>query len=156
MPMNNATLPGGPMSGLVASAMEYMVDTGQRSVLFLDIMRRRGDQYRAHIAETAPNVLNYAVELIMDGRKLDRPVNYVLVRIIPPKGVEIDLNRRPFIVVDPRAGHGPGIGGFKADNEIGVGLKGGHPPHFLRFLPHPMPGQTIETIARAEAQFIEK
>jgi len=102
------------MSGLVASAVEYMMDAGQRSVLFLDVMRQRGDQYREHIAETAPNVLNYAVELIMDGRrKLERPVNYALVRIIPPKGVEIDLNRRPFIVVDPRAGHGPGIGGFR-------------------------------------------
>ena len=144
------------MSGLVASAVEYMMDAGQRSVLFLDVMRQRGDQYREHIAETAPNVLNYAVELIMDGRKLERPVNYALVRIIPPKGVEIDLNRRPFIVVDPRAGHGPGIGGFKADSEIGVAMKAGHPCYFIGFLPEPMPGQTIETIARAEAQFIEK
>ena len=115
------------MSGLVASAMEYMVDSQQRSVLFMDIMRRRGDQYREHLAETAPNVLSYAVELIMDGRKLERPVNYALVRIIPPQDVEIDLNRRPFIVVDPRAGHGPGIGGFKADSEIGVAMKAGHP-----------------------------
>jgi hypothetical protein len=144
------------MSGLVASAVEYMMDAGQRSVLFLDVMRQRSDQYREHIAETAPNVLNYAVELIMDGRKLERPVNYALVRIIPPKGVEIDLNRRPFIVVDPRAGHGPGIGGFKADSEIGVAMKAGHPCYFIGFLPEPMPGQTIETIARAEAQFIEK
>jgi hypothetical protein len=50
MLMENVTLPGGPMSGLVASAVEYMVDAGQRSVLFLDIMRRRGDQYREHVA----------------------------------------------------------------------------------------------------------
>jgi pimeloyl-ACP methyl ester carboxylesterase len=154
--MDKLMMSGDPMSGLVASAMEYMVDTGQRSVLFLDIMRRRGDQYREHIAQIAPNVLSYAVELIMDGRKLENPVNYVLVRIIPPKGVEIDLNRRPFVVIDPRAGHGPGIGGFKADSEIGVAMKAGHPCYFIGFLPEPMPGQTIETIARAEAQFIEK
>ena len=144
------------MSGLVASAMEYMVDSGQRSVLFLDIMRRRGDQYSEYVTETAPHVLNYAVELIMDGRKLGNPVNYALVRIIPPKGVEIDLDRRPFIVIDPRAGHGPGIGGFKADSEIGVAMKAGHPCYFVGFLPEPMPGQTIESIARAEALFIEK
>jgi Protein of unknown function (DUF3141) len=92
----------------------------------------------------------------MDGRKLDEPVNYALVRIIPPKGVEIDLERRSFIVVDPRAGHGPGIGGFKADSEIGVAMKAGHPCYFIGFLPEPMPGQTIERIARAEAMFIEK
>ena len=156
MTMGNAKLPGGPMSGLVASAVEYMMDASQRSVLFLDVLRRRGDQYREHIAETAPHVLQYAAELIIDGRKLDEPVNYALVRIIPPKGVEIDLNRRPFIVVDPRAGHGPGIGGFKADSEIGVAMKAGHPCYFIGFLPEPMPGQTIERVARAEAVFIEK
>jgi Protein of unknown function (DUF3141) len=156
MSIDNATAPGSSMSGLVASAVEYMVDAGQRSVLFLDVMRRRGDQYREHIAQTAPHVLHYAAELIIDGRKLDEPVNYALVRIIPPKDVEIDPNRRPFIVVDPRAGHGPGIGGFKADSEIGVAMKAGHPCYFIGFLPEPMPGQTIERIARAEAVFIEK
>ncbi len=147
---------GDAMSGLVAKAVEYMVDAGQRSVMFLDIMRQRGDQYREHVAQTAPHVLSYAAELIIDGRKLEEPVNYALVRIIPPKGVEIDMKRRPFVVVDPRAGHGPGIGGFKADSEIGVAMKAGHPCYFVGFLPEPMPGQTIERIARAEAIFIEK
>jgi pimeloyl-ACP methyl ester carboxylesterase len=156
MTMENAKLPDSPMSGLVASAVEYMVDAGQRSVLFLDIMRKRGDQYREHVAQTAPHVLQYAAELIIDGRNLAEPVNYALVRIIPPDNVELDKNRRPFIVVDPRAGHGPGIGGFKADSEIGVAMKAGHPCYFIGFLPDPMPGQTIERIARAEAIFIEK
>src|SRR6476661_5820616 len=155
MPMENAKLPGGAMSGLVASAVEYMMDASQRSVLFLDVLRQRGDQYRDHIAQTAPHVLHYSAELIIDGRKLDEPVNYALVRIIPPKDVEINLDRRPFIVIDPRAGHGPGIGGFKADSEIGVAMKAGHPCYFIGFLPEPMPGQTIERIARAEAIFIE-
>ncbi|WP_375775336.1 DUF3141 domain-containing protein [Bradyrhizobium sp. ma5] len=156
MSLDNPQLPGGPMSGVVAKAVEYMVDAGQRSVLLLDILRQRGDQYREHVAQTAPHVLSYAAELILDGRTLEQPVNYALVRIIPPKGVEIDRDRRPFIVVDPRAGHGPGIGGFKADSEIGVAMKAGHPCYFIGFLPEPMPGQTIERIARAEAIFIEK
>jgi hypothetical protein len=147
---------GDALSGLVASAVEYMVDAGQRSVLFLDILRQRGDQYRDHLDETAPHVLNFAAELVMDGRKLEQPVNYALVRIIPPKDVEIDTNRRPFVIVDPRAGHGPGIGGFKADSEIGVAMKAGHPCYFIGFLPEPMPGQTIETIAKAESLFLEK
>ena len=156
MPMDSATPRRGPMSGFVASAIEYMMDAGQRSVLFLDVLRRRGDQYREHAAQAAPHVLQYAAELIIDGRELDEPVNYVLVRIIPPKDIEIDSDRRPFIVVDPRAGHGPGIGGFKADSEIGVAMKAGHPCYFIGFLPQPMPAQTIEKIARAEALFIEK
>jgi pimeloyl-ACP methyl ester carboxylesterase len=142
--------------GVFAPAMEYMVDAAQRSVLFWDTLRQRGDQYRAHQAETAPHVLDYKVELLLDGRTLPRPVNYALVRIVPPAGVEIDGKRRPFVIVDPRAGHGPGIGGFKADSEVGVAFKAGHPCYFIGFLPDPMPGQTIEDISRAEAVFIEK
>jgi pimeloyl-ACP methyl ester carboxylesterase len=142
--------------GAFGAAAEYAVDVAQRSVLFWDVMRQRGNQYREHLAETAPHVLSYQVELVADGRTFDRPVNYVLARVVPPKGIEQDSTRRPFIIVDPRAGHGPGIGGFKADSEIGVALKGGHPCYFIGFLPDPMPGQTIEDIARAEAIFLEK
>jgi hypothetical protein len=142
--------------GIFAPAMEYMVDAAQRSVLFWDVMRQRGNQYREHMAETVPNVLDYQVELVVDGRTLERPVNYGLVRVVPPPGTEIDPTRRPFVIVDPRAGHGPGIGGFKADSEIGVAFKAGHPCYFIGFLPDPMPGQTIEDVARAEAVFLEK
>jgi Protein of unknown function (DUF3141) len=145
-----------PSFGIFAPAMEYMVDAAQRSVLFWDAMRQRGNQYREHLAETAPHVLDYEVELVVDGRTLDRPVNYGLVRVVPPPGIELDPTRRPFVIVDPRAGHGPGIGGFKADSEIGVALKAGHPCYFVGFLPDPMPGQTIEDVARAEAIFLEK
>ncbi len=63
--------------------IEYLTDAAQRSVLFCDVMRRRGNEYRERLAQTAPNVLNYAVELIIDGRTLQRPVNYGLVRIAP-------------------------------------------------------------------------
>jgi pimeloyl-ACP methyl ester carboxylesterase len=145
-----------PQFGLFAPAMDYFIDAAQRSVLFFDVMRQRGNQYREHMAQAAPHVLSYAAELIIDGRRLERPVNYALVRIIPPKGVDIDPEKRPFVVVDPRAGHGPGIGGFKADSEIGVALEAGHPCYFIGFLPEPMPGQTIEDIARAEAVFLDK
>jgi pimeloyl-ACP methyl ester carboxylesterase len=154
--MEKPELRGNAMPGLFASALEYLVDAGQRSVLFMDVMRRRGEQYREHLSETVPHVLNYEIELIADGRNLDRPVNYGLVRVKPPAGVEIDLTRRPFVVIDPRAGHGPGIGGFKADSEIGVAMKAGHPCYFIGFTPEPIPGQTIEDIARAEGVFIEK
>lgn len=142
--------------GLLGSAVDYAIDAGQRNILFLDVMRRRGNQYREHMAETVPHVLHYDVELVLDGRTFARPVNYALVRVVPPEGTEIDSSRRPFVVVDPRAGHGPGIGGFKADSEIGVAFRAGHPCYFVGFLPDPMPGQTIEDVARAEALFLEK
>ena len=135
-----------------AAAAGYWVDAWQRSVLFLDVMRRRAAQYEAHAAEAAPNVLDYRAELVLDGRTLAKPVNYLLARIVPPEGVVIDDRKRPFVIVDPRAGHGPGIGGFKADSEIGVAMKAGHPAYFIGFLPEPQPGQTILDVATAEAR----
>ena len=156
LPSPSSTVASATPFGLFGPAIEYFVDAAQRSVLFWDTMRQRGDQYREHLAETAPHVLDYKAELVVDGRKLDRPVNYCLVRVVPPPGIEVDPARRPFVVVDPRAGHGPGIGGFKADSEIGVAFKAGHPCYFVGFLPDPMPGQTIEDIARAEAIFLEQ
>ena len=156
MSNDNRQVTGSTPFGSFGPVFEYMTDAAQRSVLFLDVMRQRGNQYRDHLAETVPHVLDYAAELVMDGRTFKRPVNYLLVRIVPPKGVEIDPTRRPFVVVDPRAGHGPGIGGFKADSEIGVAMKAGHACYFVGFMPEPMPGQTIEDIARAEAVFLEK
>ena len=89
------------MFGMFGPAMDYAIDAAQRTVLFWDVMRQRGNQYREHMAESVPNVLNYEAELIIDGRTLKRPVNYGLVRIVPPQDVEIDMNRRPFIVIDP-------------------------------------------------------
>src|SRR5271169_2160555 len=96
--------------GPFAPAIEYMTDACQRTLLYWDVMRRRGNQYHEHQAKTAPNVLEFDGQLLLDGRKFDRPVNYGLVQIIPPKNVTVDARRRPFVVVDPRAGHGPGIG----------------------------------------------
>ena len=84
MSTDKPAISGDSLPGLFASAVEYLVDTGQRSVLFLDVMRQRGLQYREHIAETAPHVLNYQVELLIDGRTLQRPVNYALVSVAPP------------------------------------------------------------------------
>src|SRR5271155_1627835 len=136
--------------------LDYWVDAWQRSILLLDVLRQRGNNCLEHNARKAPNVLSFDVELVLDGRSLPRPVNYGLVRIIPPKGTLIDPSKRPFIVFDPRAGHGPGIGGMKHDSEIGVALAAGHPCYFVGFLPDPVPGQTIEDGGEAEARFVEE
>ncbi len=135
---------------------EYMTDAMQRTILFWDVLRQRSDQYYAQKAKAVPHVLNFEAELILDARTFKRPVNYLLVRVNPPAGVTTNPRQRPFVVVDPRAGHGPGIGGFKADSELGVAMRAGHPCYFVGFTPEPMPGQTIEDIMRAEAIFLEK
>src|SRR6185437_5946022 len=121
----------------------------------LDILRERGNTYLEQSAKDVPHVLTFKAELVHDGRTLARPVNYALARIIPPAGTRLDPAKAPIIVVDPRAGHGPGIGGMKQDSEIGVALAAGHACYFVGFTPQPMPGQTIEDVCRAEAIFVE-
>ena len=123
---------------------EYLLDAWQRSILFLDVLRERGNGSLEHNAREVPHVLNFEFELVCDGRQLPRPVNYGLVRVVPPEGTKTDPTKPPFVVVDPRAGHGPGIGGMKQDSEIGVALAAGHPCYFIGFLPEPMAGQTVE------------
>ncbi|WP_051249283.1 DUF3141 domain-containing protein [Inquilinus limosus] len=137
-----------------ASAVEYWVDAAQRTVLFWDVMRQRGNQYLEHAADPTPHVLSYEFELLLDGRTLERPCNYMLVRIVPPEGVTVDPNKRPFVIIDPRAGHGPGIGGMKPESQIGRALRAGHPCYFIGFLPVPVAGQTLEDTGRAQAEFL--
>lgn len=140
----------------ITQNVDYWTDFWQRTILFWDVLRQRSNQYYEHKAMKIPNVLRFEAEVLIDGRQLERPVNYGLAKIKPPEGVLLDMQKRPFVVVDPRAGHGPGIGGFKANSEIGVAMKAGHPCYFIGFGPEPMPHQTIEDIMRAEAVFLEK
>ena len=133
---------------------EYVTDAAQRQVLYWDTLHQRGNQWLAHEAAGQPPVLNYRYEVIADARQFERPANHALVRIIPPRGVAVDDTKRPFVIVDPRAGHGPGIGGFKDDSEVGVALRAGHPVYFVIFYPDPVPGQTLADITDAESEFI--
>ena len=158
--MNDANSTGRtavPLLPPVPNALaEYINDALQRSVLFTDVMRQRGNQYQRHMSKKAPNVLSMKAEVILHGHDLPHPVNYILTRITPPKSKPHDPLKRPFVVVDPRAGHGPGIAGFKPESEIGVAIEAGHPCYFIGFLPHPEPDQTVEDVVAAEARFLEE
>ena len=52
---------------------EYWIDTVQRSVLFLDVLRKRGNAYVERTHEAVPNVLNFEAKLVVDGRTLAKP-----------------------------------------------------------------------------------
>ncbi len=156
-----ASVPGGDALasmmdpfGFGRAAVNYWRDSVERNVLYWDVMRERGNQYLEHMEQTKPNVLGFETEVLVDGRTLPNPTNYELLRVLPPKNTQIDPQKRPFVVVDPRAGHGPGIGGFKPDSELGVALKAGHPCYFIGFLPFPEPGQTVEDVVEAEVAFL--
>ena len=135
---------------------EYVRDFWQRSVLFLDILRERGNQRERMLARSVTSVLMYDSELVLRGDEFPRPVNYSLLRIIPPEGVEIDERKRPVFIIDPRAGQGPGIGGLKKLSEIGDAFKAGHPVYFAGFTASPVEGQRVEDVARAYTIFLQK
>jgi pimeloyl-ACP methyl ester carboxylesterase len=134
----------------------YAFDAAQRSVLYLDTMRRRGNNFIEHVAAGQPPLLHFDYETVMDGRQLARPVNYALLKITPPAGISVDPKRRPYVIIDPRAGHGPGIGGFKDDSQVGVALREGHPVYFVIFFRDPEPGQTLLDVCEAEKLFVKK
>ena len=135
---------------------DYLVDAWQRGVLMADVLRQRANMLHAHDEAGTPPVLCFAYDKIMDGRTLKRPVNYALLAIHPPQGVEVYAWKRPYMIIDPRAGHGPGISGFKPDSQVGVALHGGHPVYLVVFAQRPEPGQTIADVMRAEAEFYKE
>jgi pimeloyl-ACP methyl ester carboxylesterase/tellurite resistance protein len=161
-------------------ACDYWVDSLQRTVLFWDVLRRRGNEYLAHLAEGQPPVLVFDHETILDARTFERPVNYALVRILDRRCPECPGrsdtapaagdprrrtraatgapagSRRPIVIIDPRAGHGPGIGGSKQESQIGMALDAGHPVYFMIFFTEPEPGQTLVDVRNAQIRFVEE
>lgn len=137
-------------------ATRYFIDAAQRSALFFDTLRRRGNQTLAHYNAGKPPVLIFDYETVLDGASFRRPCNYLLLRIVPPEDAPTDPAKRPFVVVDPRAGHGPGISGSKESSQVGVALRAGHPVYFVSFRPDPEPHQTLRDVALAEIRFLKK
>jgi hypothetical protein len=135
---------------------EYMVDLTQRWLMYLDVKRKAANIMLDHHAAGMPPVLKFEHESILDARTFDRPANYELLYIMPPPGVELDATKPPLVIVDPRAGHGPGIGGFKGDSEVGMALREGFHTYFVSFFPEPCEGQTLEDIELAEIRFLEE
>src|SRR3954453_3610286 len=126
-----------------SDAGRYAIDFVQRSILFWDALRQRGNDYVARANQPAKPVMKYQYETIADARQFAKPVNYALVSIVPPAGVQVDAKKRPYVIIDPRAGHGPGIAGFKGDSQVAVALREGHPVYFVIFFPEDEPEQTL-------------
>ena len=74
--------PGAPWP----AAWDYWTDAAQRTVLFWDVMRKRGNAFLEREEQGKPPVLVFEHEMVLDGRTLERPVNYFLVRIVPRPG----------------------------------------------------------------------
>ncbi len=136
----------------------YGRDLFERWILFLDTLRQRADNMVAHERQGMPPLLDFKYETILDARDFDRPANYALLRITEAAELCLedclDESKPPVVVVDPRAGHGPGIGGFKRDSEIGMAMHEGHAVYFVTFFPEPMPAQSLGDVHAALRTFV--
>lgn len=162
---------------LFSHASAYLLDTSQRSILFWDVLRKRGNNYLTHLEKGQPPVLIFDYEIICDARTFEKPANYALALIRGKRGAKgkgftggvdrrigaideesdhQDPSRRPIVIIDPRAGHGPGIGGSKEASEIGHALANGHAVYFVLFFTEPEPGQTLADVKNAEIRFLEE
>jgi len=146
--------------GVWSDLMDYQIDAFQRSVLFFDTLRQRADNMLEHEKAGMPPLLDFKYETVLDARKFERPANYALLKITEA-GEDcledcLDPDKPPVMIVDPRAGHGPGIGGFKRDSEVGIALHEGHPVYFVIFYPDPEPDQTMGDVLAALRKFVEE
>lgn len=139
--------------------MRYWTDAAWRTLATIDALRQRAANMREHAAAGMPPLLHFESETVAEGRDLQPPSNYRLLRITKcgTDALEKHVKREaaPVMVVDPRAGHGPGIGGFRRDSEVGMALLEGHPTYFVVFDPEPLPGQTVGAVVETLARFME-
>lgn len=152
-----------PAKAAAAAPLEpwtrYWADALWRSLATMDLLRQRADNMLDHEAAGMPPLLHFDAEPVADAHDFAPPCNYRLLRITRCGTDRLERHVRrgaaPVIVVDPRAGHGPGIGGFRRDSEVGMALLEGHPVYFVVFDPEPVEGQTMGSVVEALARFID-
>jgi len=139
--------------------VDYQRDLFERTILFWDTLRQRAGNMIAHDRAGKPPLLDFDYEVLLDARRFAHPANYALLRItrVGDACFEdcFDETKPPVIIVDPRAGHGPGIGGFKRESEVGMAMHEGHPVYFVVFFPEPCPGQMLADVHHALRRFVE-
>jgi len=159
VPSEAATDPADPWAAF-GDLAAYAQDLTERSILFWDTLRQRADNMLAHERAGKPPLLDFDYEVVLDAHRFERPTNYSLLRITRVDGDCLsdclDEAKPPVMVFDPRAGHGPGIGGFKRDSEVGLALRAGHPVYFVAFAPEPVPGQTLLDVLHTLRRFVEE
>ncbi len=147
------------LEGMVAPPA-YAIDFWQRSILFWDALRKRANIMLEHDEAGMPPVLAFQYEVLLDARRFDRPANYALLRITAVGDAHadscVDETKPPVIIIDPRAGHGPGIGGFKRESEVGIALREGFPVYFVSFFPAAVPHQRLVDVLHAMRRFVDE
>lgn len=163
-PTSAVTQVSSPLAGGVAversvpAWLRYAIDVSQRSALAMQALVERGDTMLEEERAGLPLRLKFPYEMVLDASEFPEPAGYSLVRILPDGDACFEhckgANPRPVVVFDPRAGHGPGIGGFRRDSELGMALHRGHPVYFVAHHMRPCTGQTLARVHHALRRFV--
>ncbi|MCX9158495.1 DUF3141 domain-containing protein [Niveibacterium sp. 24ML] len=132
----------------------YTVDAGQRALLFWDSLRQHSNNDLEHLDKGQTSVLYFDYEMVLDGRRSEKPANDALLCILATEGLAIDPEQRPHLIIDPRAGRG--FGGFKNHSPAGVPLCGGYPVYFVLFFREPERGLALLDVCAAEQGFVRR
>jgi hypothetical protein len=144
---------------LLSEAVAYQRDVWERSVLFVDALRQRADNMLAHARGGMPLLVDFEFENVLDARSFERPANYALLRVTRygdaclARG--LDSDKPPVVIIDPRSGLGPGVGGLGRGSEIGLALHKGYIVYFVTLYPEPCPGQTFADVQHALRRFVQ-
>jgi hypothetical protein len=79
-----------------SDVFDYAVDAAQRSVLFWDTPRERGNEYRRHNAAGNPPLLKFGYELLLDERTLEPPCNYALLGSVAKFDTAGEIREAPY------------------------------------------------------------
>lgn len=143
-----------PFAHIMRDVFDYWIDAWQRSILYMDVMRRRGNnfiEYRRKCEIPAPD---FGYKTIVRGSSLEHPVNFDLAAAIPPAENKTDPLKRPIVVIDPRTGGCNNAFSARRYQEIGKVLAIGHPVYFVVFRPGTCNGQSAHVLESAEHEFL--
>lgn len=144
--------------GSIPGSLRYAADLVQRSALVLQALVARGDVLLEDERAGSPTRLAFPFETVLDARDFPEPAGYSLLRVLPEGDACFEhcegASERPVIFFDPRAGHGPGIGGSRRDSELGMALHRGHPTYFVAHQMQPCAGQTLARVHHALRRFV--
>ena len=136
---------------------DYAVDAAQRSILFLDIMRQVGNHaVEQQIERQRRRFWSTNIRMIMDGRQQQPPVNYALVHIQPPAGVEDRSEQAPLHDHRPARRPWPWHRRLQERQPGRRRARAGHAVYFVIFFQQPEPGQTMADVCALEGRFFRE
>ncbi|MGM0609206.1 MAG: DUF3141 domain-containing protein [Candidatus Muiribacteriota bacterium] len=163
------------MDNIFSNYLNYIFDRVQRSVLLVDALRQRGDNYLRNQNMGQQPFIAFSYKRILDGRNFIKPVNYALIQIIDDrykynssdsgkekstladiKSNSINHSKMPIVIFSARSGGAPGLESSQNDSQVGIALKNGHPVYYVVYEPEPIYGQTVKDIYNAKILFLEK